>query len=260
MLNLDFATVIFQALNFIVLTFLLYRFLFQPFLRRVNERAEEKARLMRELAEELEKAAQARAELERRLARAHEEAEAIINSAQERVEAARKALVEEAYKEAERILTEAQEDRRRLREQALSDSYEDILNTIIDLSGVAIQQIAPPELHEALVSRLVESVWELGRTDIERVEDFRRSLGERTPTVSITSARPLTVEQQGVLARTLSAFADRQLNLEVQTDPRLVAGIRVRIADMVIDSSVAGDLDGLREEIGKTLKARLMYD
>lgn len=259
MLDLDIATIVFQVLNFLALTALLYWFLLRPVMRRVEARVAEKERLMQEMAQERERAARARAELEERLARAEDEAAAIINSAQERIEAARKSLVEEAYKEAERILEEAREEGRRLRQQALAASYGDILDVIIELSGATIGQAAPPELHDHLVKRLADSIRELGRSDISRIEDFRRSLGERTPTATIATARSLTADQLGVLARTLTALADRHVNVEVKVDPELAAGVRARIGDLLIDSSIAGDLEEFRERVDRVLRDKLHH-
>jgi len=73
MLNLDWATVIFQVINFLVLVALLNHFLFQPVIRNVAQRTAEKERLLRELAQEREEAARLRAELEERLAKADED-------------------------------------------------------------------------------------------------------------------------------------------------------------------------------------------
>jgi F-type H+-transporting ATPase subunit b len=260
MLELDITTIIFQIANFVVLSALLYRFLLKPVMRRVQERAAEKARLMAEMARERQQAEQTRLELEERLARAEQEAQEIVNSAEARIEKARQALLEETYKESERILHEAHEDSRRLRQQGLADSYDDILDTIIELSVVVISRAAPSGLHETLVKRLSDRIWELGRSDIARVEDFRKALGDRTPIASIVSAQPLTAEQQGVLARTLTALADRRVSLEVKSDPALVAGVRVRVGDMVIDSSIAGDLTELRQDVGKTLAGRMTHE
>ncbi len=257
MLELDLTTIILEVLNFTVLAVLLYQFLLKPVMRNVQARADEKERIARELAEERERATRARTELEERLARADEEADAIINSAQERIEASRQALLEEAYREAERILNDAQDDAQRLRQQTIAESYVDVMSTVLELSGTVIQRTSPPELHDSLVQRLSDSIWELGRTDIARVEDFRRSLGDRAPTVTLTSARPLTAEQQGSLARTFGALADRRVGLEVRVDPALIVGLRARVGDMVIDSSIAGDIAELRSEVETLLKERV---
>jgi F-type H+-transporting ATPase subunit b len=246
MLELDVATIVFQIINFLVLVALLYRFLFQPVMRRVKERALEKEHLTREIAQEREAASRLRAELDERLAQAKEEAAEIIAQAPAQIETERVALLSETQAEVERILVEAHADARNLRRQAVNDFHEDLLDAILDISGQVIGRIAPPELHDALVQRLNDGIWELGRSQMERVEMFRRALGDRTPTAYITAAQPLSPQQQGLLARTFTALADRHVNLEVRIDSSLVAGARVRLGDVVVDNTILGELEELR--------------
>lgn len=257
MLNLDFATIAFQIVNFLTLAALLYHFLFRPVMSRATARAAEKERLAREMARDREEAAKLRAELEERLANADEEAAALIAEAQEQAEDERTALLEEALAEAERILVEAHADAQRLRQQAVEDFHADVLDAILAVSGQVIGRTAPPEVHDALVQQLNDRIWELGRSEMERVDAIRRSLGDRAPAAYVTSARPLSVEQQGQLARTFTALADRHVNLELRTDPNLAAGLRVRLGDMVVDNSMAGQLNELREAASKALQERL---
>ena len=257
MLNLDVATIAFQIINFLALSALLYYFLFRPVMRNMKDRAAVKEQWTHELAQEREEAAKLRAELEARLVHAEEEAEAIIAKAQEQAETDRKALLQEAHAEAERLLVEAHTDAHRLRQQAVDDFHDDLLDAILEISGQAIGRTVPPEVHDALVQELSDSIWELGRDDMQRVETFRRSLGDRVPTAYVMTAQPLSPEQQGLLARTFTALADRHVNLEVQTDPTLAAGLRVRIGDVVVGNSIAGQLAELRETVSSALKERM---
>ena len=73
----------------------------------------------------------------------------------------------------------------------------------------------------------------------------------------MTTARPLSPEQQSELARTFTALADRHVDVEVNTDPEMGAGVRVRIGDIVIDNSIAGRLQELREEASELVEERL---
>jgi F-type H+-transporting ATPase subunit b len=257
MLSLDLATIAFQIINFLALAALLYRFLFQPVMSRVKARAAEKERLALRISHDREEAAKLRAELEERLANADEEAAAVIAKAQEQVEEERVALLEEAQAEAERILVEAHADAQRLRQQAVKDFRDDVLDAVLEVSGQVIGRTAPPGVHDTLVQQLNDRIWELGRSEMERVGTSRRSLGDRAPTAYLTSARPLSAEQQGQLARTFTALADRHVNLELRTDPNLAAGLRVRLGDMVVDHSIAGQLNELREATLKALQERL---
>jgi F-type H+-transporting ATPase subunit b len=254
MLNLDFATVVFQIINFLALVALLYYFLFRPVMHNVKERMAKKERLAREIARDRQETARMRAELEARLERADEESAAIIAGAQEQAEDERMALLEEAHSEVERILVEAHSDAQRLRRQAVEDFHDDVLDAILDISGQVIGRTAPPEVHDALVQQLNDRIWELGRSEMERVEVLRRSLGDRAPTAHVTSAQPLSAERQGQLARTFTALADRHVNLELRTDPDLVAGLQVRLSDMVVDNSIAGQLNELREAVSKAFQ------
>jgi F-type H+-transporting ATPase subunit b len=257
MLNLDVATITFQIINFLILAAALYYFLFRPMMRRMKERAADKERLTQDLAQERQKAEGLRTELEARLANAEAEAAAIVAQARQRAEAERGALLEEARSEVERILVEAHSDAYRMRQQATDEFHEELLDAILGIGGSVIGRVAPPEVHDTMVQELSDRIWEMGRSEMARVETFRRTLSERAPTVFVTSARPLSPEQQGLLARTFTALADRHVNLELRTDPALAAGVQVRLGDTLMDHSIGGQLAELRENVSATLEERM---
>ena len=257
MLNLDVWTIVFQIINFLALAAALYYLLFRPVMRNVKERAAEKEQSTRELAQEREEATRLRTELEARLAHADEESAAIVVTAQKQAEAEHKALLQETQTEVERILVEAHADAHRLRQQTVDESHADLLDAVLGISGWVIGRTAPPEVHDALVQQLSDRIWELGRSEMDRVETFRHSLGDRTPTAYVTTARPLSPEQQGLLARTFTALADRHVNLELKTDPALAAGMQVRLGDTLVDNSIGGQLAEMRESVSTALEERV---
>lgn len=257
-LNPNLQTILFEILNFLALAWLLNTFVFKPTMRNVKQRAAEKAALLRQLEEDRHAAAATRAELEHRLAGIENEARALMTKAREDAEAERLTLLRETQAEVERILVEAHADAYRLRKQALDEFHEELLHTILHISGTVIGQLATDEMQARLVKQLTDRIWELGRSEMRRVENFRRSLGDRTPTAYVTTARPLTPELQGLLARTFSALADRNVNLDIKVDPALAVGIQVRLGDVVVDNSVAGQLEALREGVAQTLREHVV--
>jgi len=257
MLDPNLTTVVFQIVNFLVLVGLLYLLFFKPVMRKMRARMAEKERLTAQLVKDQAEAARLRAELEQRLADLDEEAARVISAAHERAETERVAVLRQAQEEVEHLLVEAQMDAYRIRQQALDEFHDQLLDTILAISAQAIERVAPADLHEALVRQLNERIRDMGRREIARVEAFRRSLGERAPTITVTSARPLSPELQGLLVRTFSALADRTPRLELHTDPALALGVRVRVGDMMIDNSIAGQLAEVRESVSQSLKERL---
>jgi F-type H+-transporting ATPase subunit b len=257
MLELDVATILWEALNFLILFYVLYRLLFKPAMRKIREQAEDKQREMRRLGEDRAAVAEMRSELEARLASSEEEAEALLVRAQNQAEMDRSALLQEAQAEIERLLAEAHMDAYRLKRQAVSEFHGELLGTVLDVSSLVIGRVAPDELHATMVQQLCDSIWEMGRSDMRRVEVLRRSLGDRTPTVMVRTARALTAEQQGLVVRTFSALADRSVNIDLSVEPSLGLGVQVRLGDVVMDNTIAGRLDELRESVVDALDERI---
>jgi F-type H+-transporting ATPase subunit b len=255
--QLDLETILFQLANFTILAVLLYFVLFRPMMRKMKEQEAEKERVARETAQDRQEAERLRAALEDRLAGVEEEATAIVARAKEQAEVERTALLQEAEAEAERILVEAHADADRLGVQTIDEFQDDLLDTILTISGQVIGQVTPPEIHDALIQQLSDRIWEMGRSEMGQVETLRRALGDREPTAYVMTAHPLTPEQQGLLARTFTALADRHVNLEVMADPALAAGVRVRLGDVAVDNSIADRLETLRESVGQMLKEQV---
>jgi F-type H+-transporting ATPase subunit delta len=64
--------------------------------------------------------------------------------------------------------------------------------------------------------------------------------------VEITSAAPVDAAQQKAFADAIGKRLERAVQIEWKTNPDLIAGAVVRAGDLVIDGSVAAELDELR--------------
>jgi F-type H+-transporting ATPase subunit b len=254
LLELDWFTILFEIVNFLVLAALLHRFVFRPVMERVQKRAEDKERILREMEQDLQVAAEAREQVEQRLASIDEEAEVVLSQARENARQERRGLLEEGERQARQIERQAEADAKRLKRQTLADFHDNLRETILEVSGQVIHNVAPEGLHEAMVQAVNDRVWQMGQRDAERVDTIRRSLGERSPTAEVITARPLSSEQQAALVRTFTALADRNVGLDQRIDPDLYLGLRVRLGDVVTDHSIAGQLDALRERVDRLLE------
>lgn len=68
---------------------------------------------------------------------------------------------------------------------------------------------------------------------------------ESTVAVHVTSAFPLSDDEQRKLAQTMEARLARSVTLTSDTDPSLLGGALIRADDLVIDGSVRGRLNKL---------------
>jgi F-type H+-transporting ATPase subunit b len=100
MLDIDLSTIIWEILNFLVLTVILYFLVFKPMTMRAEERAIEKAALRAALQRDQMDAQQRLEELDERLINLDEEIEKITEQANIGSQAQQKALLEATRQEA----------------------------------------------------------------------------------------------------------------------------------------------------------------
>lgn len=256
MLELDLFTILLEILNFLALSVGLYYFLFRPVMKRVERRANEKIRIEREMRQQLEEAQQHKEKLEAALSQVDEEIALLMDKARDQIESERRQMLDAIHTEAEQIRRDTEADMQRHQKQELEEFTDQILNTLMHLSGELIGKVAPPEVHDKLVQEVNDYVYKLGKEKPREMETLRRSLGDRTPTVYIASARALNPDQQRLFARTFSALTDRNVNLELETQADLYGGVRVRVGDILVDNSIAAQLQDMRAEVKKALEAR----
>ncbi|HAM34436.1 MAG TPA: ATP synthase F1 subunit delta [Elusimicrobia bacterium] len=66
----------------------------------------------------------------------------------------------------------------------------------------------------------------------------------------VRAARPLSDDDRRRLRERLERFAGCGVELEVEEDPDLLGGVSVRLGDWVLDGSLRGQLEGIKEAIG----------
>jgi len=253
MLDIDLVTILAEIFNFLVLAVALYFLLFKPIVKRMEKNAQMKAALLTEAQEKEQKASETLAEIENRLDNIDKEIEERLHEAYQHAQAESDKLLKITRQEAEKILDEAELEAAKQQQREINELQEDLIETILTISGQVLFNITPSALHENLVSEAIEEIWDLGKSDMHQVTTIRDSLAERTPTVLVKSAKELTPEQQRSLVRTFSALADRNVNMEIDVDPELISGIHVRIGDLVVANNLKVELDQLKNEIANSL-------
>lgn len=103
------------------------------------------------------------------------------------------------------------------------------------------------------VRNLIQLQLRRGRIDqLPRVAaEFRRLDNERQgiTVATATAAAPLTPDEVRTLTTRLEQFTGGRVELDVQVDPSLLGGLVVRVGDRLIDGSVRGRLERLRNQL-----------
>ena len=80
---------------------------------------------------------------------------------------------------------------------------------------------------------------------------FAHVLEERAGMVSadVTTAQPLSTDQQTVLQTKLQSITGKKVNLNFKIDPEIIGGVVTRIGSTVYDGSVKNQLEQFREQM-----------
>lgn len=254
LLEIDLVTILAEIINFLVLAVALYFLLFKPMMKRINKRAVEKEKSLQEAQEKEVEAEEKLNTIEERLSNLDSEIESRLESAFQKAQIERESLLKATQDEAEKILSEAENEAAKRQKQEMEELHERLVDTILDISSQILTKTSPDSVHEKLVEELNAEIWDMGKNDMRQVRTIRDSLAERTPTVHVIAAKELSPEQQRSLVRTFSALADSNVNMEIEVDPKLISGLRVRIGDLVVENTLAMELDELKDEVVKSLE------
>jgi len=257
MLDIDIVTILAQVINFLILAVALNFILFKPIVKGMNERAAEREALLEEAKLEEADAAVKLEEINQRLAAIDTEIEIRLQEAYQKAQEQSEALLEATHLEAEQILGETEREAQKRQQQEVTQLQEELVDSILDISGQVLAKAAPEVVHDNFVEDLTHEIWELGKTDMRQVHAIRESLTGRTPTVFVTSAKELSPDQQRNLIRTFSALADGNVNMEINIDSKLIAGIRVRMGDLVVENTLDMELTELKSDVAAALEENL---
>ena len=103
------------------------------------------------------------------------------------------------------------------------------------------------------VINLIQLMLRRGRIeDVPRVASEFRRLDNARQGITIataTSAAPLSKDEVAALTSRLEAFTGGRVELDVHVDPSLLGGLVVQVGDRLIDGSVRGRLERLRNQL-----------
>ena len=108
--------------------------------------------------------------------------------------------------------------------------------------------------------RLVSLLVERGRArDLHRVsEQYQRQLNAHRGVVvaTVTSAAPLTDDESAAVRAQVEAMAGSTVELRTAIDPALLGGVTVQIGDRLVDASIRGRLERLRDQLNTGVRPR----
>ena len=151
-------TLLIQVVNFLILIFLLHRFLYKPLTQFLATRADGIKRSLEEAKAAREAAASAQQEYEARIAATRREAAALRESAVREVEEERQRLLKVSRDEAARLLTEAKVQIEQEVKRAKAELREEVVGLALGATERLIARSLTAEDHRRLAEQVAQEI------------------------------------------------------------------------------------------------------
>ncbi len=184
-------------------------------------------------------------------ANAEQEAQRIVAEAQGKAAQVMREASERAEGVALEIKSAAEKDVARAREEALAEVNEErtrilgeLRNQVIVLAMAATQKLVSETLDEKRQHALLDEFFSGVRGGKVIVLEGETLTGQ---TAEVVSALPLTESERETVRKDLRLESGAEVSFRV--DPSILGGVVVRLGDRVVDGSVAGKLQALRQTL-----------
>lgn len=249
---IDWFTVVAQILNFIVLVWILKRFLYQPVLRAIAERQVRVQKSLTDASALKEEATAQMAKLEIERRELTEGREAAIREAQSEGKAERQRLTEEAHTEFEvarkrwrnALAREQDEFQRELSEQAHVE--------VIAIADKLLRDLSDTDLQERILTKFLQMI------DGLNAEERAKLQASDGGTAVVRSAFELPIERRKAIESATRKILGETAPIEFETKPSLGCGIELSVDGQKIAWTLDNYLHSLdtwvREFVSRQLK------
>jgi F-type H+-transporting ATPase subunit b len=247
---IDWFTVGAQALNFVVLVWLMKRYLYKPILHAIDAREKRIATELSTADAKQKDAEKKSVEFQRKNDEFDQQRAELLAKATGEVKAERERLLEEARKAADAFSAKRQEtlsnDARNL-DQAVSRRAQD---EVFAIARRALTDLATTSLEERLGEVFTRRLLKMDNQAKARLSE---AIKKASPPVVVRSAFALPAEQRAVVQNALNEACSADVRIRFETAPDLISGIEVATDGLKVGWSIAEYLGSLEKGVAEAL-------
>ena len=244
-IGINLGYLIVHTLNFLIMVLILTALAYKPILNALENRRQKIAQGLEDARIAGEARANAEKEAEKIVNEAQNRAGEIVKEATERAEIAAHEVEESARVEAAKAHDVAMAEVQIERDRILSDLRGQVGALAIAVSQRLIGESLDERKQRSLIDEFFSGIKE-GRVSVMEGATFN---GGTAAAAEVVSALPLTPEEQERVKTEVLAQSGKQTPITFRVDPTILGGLIIRVGDKVMDASVAGQLDNLREQM-----------
>jgi F-type H+-transporting ATPase subunit b len=247
---IDWFTVIAQVINFLILVWLLKRFLYKPILHAIDEREKGIATQLAQAEAKKAEAQQERDDFQHKNEAFDKERAALLKKAADEADGERQRLLDEARKDADALRAKRQDALRNEQRNLSQDIIRWTQKEVFAITRKTLADLAATSLEERMLDVFVQRLRAL--TGAAK-EQLAAALKTSTQPVRVRSAFDLPPEQHAAIQKALNETFSADIHLQFEIVPAVVSGIELSTNGQKVAWSIADYLATLEKSTAELL-------
>jgi F-type H+-transporting ATPase subunit b len=248
---IDWFTVVSQLLNFLILVWLMKRFLYKPILNAIETREKKINDKVSSAENEKKEAKQLKEDYQKKNDNFDSEREKLLKQAKEEVQTEREEMLDDVQKETDDLRKKSQKSLQTEQEKISEDIHLQAQSEIFSIARKTLADLAGVKLEEQMTVVLIKR---LKGMDDNKKNEFKLALKESTQPAVVRSAFELSDSQKNEIQESIKDIFEVNDPLSFVTTPSLISGIEITVNGRRVTWSIDDYLDALKNNISSIFK------
>ena len=249
---IDWFTVIAQAVNFLVLVWLLKRFLYKPILDAIDAREKQIAETLSEAAETKQAAEMQRDEFEQKNQQLSDDRDTLVLEMKKEINVKREQLLDEAHQSAEAISAKRIESMQRAQKTLADEITRQTQDQVFVISRKTLRDLADTSLEERITQAFMRQLRDM---NVNTKQELADALTKSSEPVRVRSAFDLPEAQQIAIRHAIKEISAADTPVHFEVAPNAIGGIELTSSGRKIAWSIDEYLTSLQQSISELTNA-----
>ncbi len=252
-MQINWFTVIAQIINFLVLVWLLKRFLYHPILKAIDEREKKIASELKDAETKKAEAIKEQDEFRKKNEKFDADKNELMSKAVTETAEERRKMLDEARDEAKKLSTKLEAASKEAHENMNHEISERIEQEVFAVTRKTLTDLASVSIEEQSVKVFIKRLNELKE---DEKKQFISSFNSVANTILVRSAFDLPSTLQADIQKTIVGILGDKARLEFKTAPELISGIELTTNGYKLAWSIAEYLRSFEKNISEKIKVK----
>ncbi|PWN05986.1 F0F1 ATP synthase subunit B [Rhodohalobacter mucosus] len=243
-MQIDWFTFVAQIINFLILIWLLKKFLFGPVMKVMEKRENKISSRLEEAKTRLEEAEKRANEYQSRIDNFEDEKNELMEEAKQKAELRKKELIENARAEVEKLSERWNESIRLEKESFLDELEKQAFHQIIDIVEEVICNLSGSSLDEQALETFLKKLENMSPDDRQTLSDAAKN-----DPVTILTATELSEKDKEKVSHAVTELVSAKTECRYETDDSLGFGLELRTNGWKLGWSMKSYLDEMLADL-----------